>query len=147
VLAVAWLLWRDRGTGRALPLAAGGLAVLPILAAYWPLGYADAFDNPRVLAEHPFSLDYADESWADSLLFTPRALLILAALALLGAWPLRRRPALPLLAGWILATAVLYTFYAFTSLHPRFLYAVLPALFVLEAAGAYALGRVAVRNS
>jgi hypothetical protein len=147
LLALAWLLRRDRGTGRALPLAAGGLTVLPIVAAYWQLGYATIWDDPNVLAEPPFALDYAVESWADSLLFGPRALVLLAPLALLGAWSLRRRPALPLLAGWILATAAFYTFYSYTSLHPRFLYVVLPELFVLEAAGAYALVRLTVRNS
>jgi hypothetical protein len=41
-----------------------------------------------------------------------------------------------LLAAVIATNVGLYTFYEHTHLHPRFLYVVLPALFVLEAAGA-----------
>ena len=36
----------------------------------------------------------------------------------------------------IATNAAFYTFYEHTHLHPRFLYVVLPPLFVLEAAGA-----------
>jgi hypothetical protein len=41
-----------------------------------------------------------------------------------------------LLAAVIATNVALYSFYEHTHLHPRFLYVVLPALFVLETAGA-----------
>ena len=37
----------------------------------------------------------------------------------------------------IATNVALYTFYEHTHLHPRFLYVTLPALFALEAAGAW----------
>lgn len=146
-LAVAYLVWRDRSLSRPLPLAAAGLAVAPIVVAFWPLGYVPLYDNPRAFPEHPFSLDYVVRNWTESWIFTPRTLALLAPLALVGAWALRRRPSLALLVAWILATAAFYSLYELTRQHPRFLYVVLPELFVLEAAGAYALARLTVRNS
>jgi hypothetical protein len=146
-LAVGWVLWRERSAARAAPLAVAGLALAPIVIAFWPLGYVPLYDNPRAFPEEPFSLGYAVRNWTESWIFTPRALALLAPLALLGAWSLRRRPALPLLAGVILVTAAFYSLYELTRQHPRFLYVVLPELFVLEAAGVYALRRLTVRNS
>ena len=47
-----------------------------------------------------------------------------------------RRPwALALVLAFLLLNPVFYSFYANTALHPRFLYASLPELFVLWAAG------------
>ena len=146
-LAVAYVLWLDRSLSRALPLAAGGLALAPIVIAFWPLGYVALYDDPSAFPEHPFSLDYAVQNWTESWIFTPRTLALLAPLALIGAWAQRRRPSLPLLGAWILTTAAFYSLYELTRQHPRFLYVVLPELFVLEAAGAYALARRTVRNS
>jgi hypothetical protein len=137
----------SRSVSRALPLAAAGLALAPIVIAFWPLGYVPLYDNPRAFPEEPFSLDYALRNWTESWIWTPRALALLAPFALLGAWCLRRRPALPLLAAVILATAAFYSLYELTRQHPRFLYVVLPELFVLEAAGVYAVVRLTVRNS
>ena len=93
-----------------------------------------------------FSLGQAGRSWADSLIFDPRALLVLLPLAVLGAFALRPWVAALLVAGPA-TNAVFYTFYEHTHLHPRFLYAALPALFVLQAAGAaLLLGRVVRRD-
>src|SRR3970282_418498 len=67
----------------------------------------------------------------------PGPLLARAPLALAVVVARRRRGgALPLLGGWIAVTAVFYSVYESTPQHPRFLFVVLPALFVLEAAGA-----------
>ena len=118
------------GPRRALPLAATGAAFAPLVAAYWPKGYPEIPNVPG------FSLDQAGRSWADSLIFDPRTLLVLLPLALLGLFALR--PWVSALLGASIATnAVFYTFYEHTHLHPRFLYASLPALFVLEAAGGW----------
>ena len=130
--AVALVAFR-LGPRRALPLAAAGAAFAPLVAAYWPKGYPEIPNVPG------FSLDQAGRSWADSLIFDPRTLLVLLPLALLGLIGLiGLRPWVSALLGASIVTnAAFYTFYEHTHLHPRFLYASLPALFVLEAAGGW----------
>src|SRR5205814_6347543 len=109
VLAVAIVaLWRSRRA--AAWVAAGGLAFAPIVAVYWPKGYAAQFDDPRSWPRHPFSLHWISRSWADSLLFTPRALLVLVPLAVVGLAALRARYVAALLLGWIAVNAVFYSF-------------------------------------
>ena len=127
--AVALVAFR-LGPRRALPLAAAGAAFVPLVAVYWPKGYPEIPNVPG------FSLDQAGRSWADSLIFDPRMLLVLLPLAVLGLLALRPW-ASALLGASIATNAVFYTFYEHTHLHPRFLYASLPALFVLESAGAH----------
>lgn len=116
----------------AAAFAAGALTFAPLVAVYWPKGY-------EAQRREPFSLDYAVRSWSDSLLFSPRTLLVLVPLAVLGALALRSWWALGLLCVGILPNAVLYTFYRVTWEHPRFLFASLPAVFVLWVAGAATL--------
>lgn len=125
------------GVRRTLPLAAGALVFVPVLAAYWPLGYQN--ESGGRLPSDPFGTGYLGRSWADSLLFSPRTLLILLPLALLGAVVLPRGYALALLLAFVLANAVFYSFYESTPQHPRFLYASLPPFFVLWAAGLLSL--------
>lgn len=127
------------GARRSLPFLAGGLSFAPVVAAYWPLGYVQVFDNPVSFPRVPFALDYAARSWSESLLFTPRTVLLLAPLAVAGAFLVRRGAALALLLAWTLVNPAFYSFYANTPLHPRFLYASLPTFFVLWAAGAAAI--------
>ena len=119
-----------------LPYVAGALTFAPVVAVYWPKGY----DAQR---REPFSLEYAGRSWSDSLLFSPRTLVVLVPLALVGAIALRSWRSRLLLAAWIVPTAALYTFYRVTWEHPRFLFAALPAAFVLWVTGGAAvfLGR------
>lgn len=125
------------GLRRGLPLAAGGLTFAPALAAYWPLGYVHEEGGKNLLPEDPFSLAYAWRSWGDSTLFSPRTLAILLPPAILGALLLRRRRlAIAVLLALILGNVAVYTLYNHTYVHPRFLFASLPALFVLGAAGA-----------
>lgn len=127
------------GPRRVLPLAAAGAAFVPLVAIYWPKGYPEIPNVPG------FSLEQAGRSWADSLLFEPRTLLVLAPLALVGLVAVRAWTA-ALLGAAVATNAVFYSFYEHTHLHPRFLYASLPALFVLVAAGAWLVIRKVSRG-
>jgi len=138
--AVALALLADRvGSRRALPFAAGALSFAPLVAAYWPKGYSAQFENPNSWPRHPFSADYVVRNWTDSLLFTPRTLLVLTPLAIVGAVAVRAGWPRALLAVWALVNAVFYSFYRVTPEHPRFLFASLPAVFVLWVAGVAAV--------
>jgi hypothetical protein len=87
-------------------------------------------------------LHYLLRSWRDSGVFDWKMLLILLPLPLVGAWALRHKPVeLVALAGTVAVTAVFYSAYYITALHPRFLYVALPALFVLAAVGVATLSR------
>jgi hypothetical protein len=131
-VALAALLWRFReAPARVLPFLAGGLSLVVPFAVYWRLGYPQLYDNPKSWPEHPFALHYAGRSWSHSLLFDWRTVAILAAFAAVGALALRRPWPLAVVVAWVLVNAVFYSFYANTPLHPRFLYASLPPLFVL----------------
>jgi len=127
------------GPGRTLPAAAAGAAWAPLVAVYWPKGY------PKIENVPGFSLAQADRSWVDSLIFDPRTLLVLLPLALLGLAAVSRWSA-ALLGSAIATNVALYTFYEHTHLHPRFLYVTLPALFALEAAGAWLVIRKAFKG-
>lgn len=116
----------------AVPYVAGALTFAPVVAVYWPKGY-------EAQRREPFSLDYAARSWADSLLFSPRTLVVLVPLAAVGALALRSWWPRLLLPAAIVPTALLYTFYRVTWEHPRFLFAALPPVFVLWMAGAAAV--------
>jgi hypothetical protein len=130
VILLVALGWR-----RTLPYAAGGAVWLPVLIAFWPLGYP-AFEN---LPEDLWALHYVGPSWADSLLWRPQTLAVMLPLAILGALRLPRDRRLALLLVWTLVNAVIYPAYYYTAQHPRFLFASLPSLFVLIAAGAGAV--------
>ena len=131
-LIVAW----RHGVRASVPYALGGLVSLPLVLAYWPKGYVGMFDGKTSAVSRPWSVSYADDAWRHSLLFTPRLLVILAPLLIVGCFAIRDRQLLALVAAPIVVNAVIYSFYYVTALHPRFLYAALPFVFVLEAAGA-----------
>jgi hypothetical protein len=134
--AAVMLLVLRIGIRKTVPAAMAGLAFAPLVAVYWPKGYPTIENVPG------FSFAQADRSWTESLLFNPRTVLVLAPLALLGFLAVSRWNAA--LLGAVIATNVaLYTFYEHTHLHPRFLYVTLPALFALEAAGAWLVIRKA----
>jgi hypothetical protein len=125
-----------RGRRReALPFLAGAIALAPLVAVYWPLSYPKLFDNPQSWPRDPFDAAHVVTSWTHSSMFYPRTLLIVTPLALVGALALRRPWALALVVAFLLLNPVFYSFYANTALHPRFLYASLPELFVLWAGG------------
>jgi len=74
-------------------------------------------------------------------------LLVLTPLAIAGAAALRDRRILAMLGTVIAVTALTYTVYYVTAIHPRFLFVALPALFVLEANGAVAAIDIVRRRS
>lgn len=114
-----------------------GLGVVSIAAVFWSRGYSSFSNAPSDQAPFGlFSWHYLTRSWQDSTVFDWRMLALLLPLPLLGIWRLRRRPSdLLALVGSIVTTAVFYSAYYITALHPRFLFVVLPPLFVLAAAG------------
>lgn len=124
------------GRRAAIPFVLAGLVWVPLLVAYWPKGYVDIYGGEVSPVERTWSLAYADDAWTDSLLFTPRLLALLAPLFLLGCLALRGRLALAFLLAPVAVNAAVYSIYYVTDQHPRFLYAALPFVFVLEAAGA-----------
>ncbi|MCW2977477.1 MAG: hypothetical protein JWM06_2758 [Actinomycetia bacterium] len=125
---------RGRRTG-ALPYLAGALTFAPVVLVYWPLSYPKLFHNQRSWPQDPFDPAHIVTSWTHSSIFSPHTLAIVAPLAILGAFGVRRPWALALVLAFLLLNPLFYSFYANTSLHPRFLYASLPELFVLWAAG------------
>ena len=105
------------------------------MLVYWPLSYPKLFDNPQSWPRDPFDPAHVVTSWTHSSIFTPHTLAIVVPLAIVGAFGVRRPWALALVLAFLLLNPVFYSFYANTALHPRFLYASLPELFVLWAAG------------
>ena len=124
------------GRSRTVSYAVCALVSLPVIAAYWPKGYVGQFDGQIAAVDRPFALGYAWSSWRDSLVFSPRMLLVLLPLGVLGALAVRSAYARALLLLPIAVTAAFYSLYYVTAEHPRFLYVALPPLLVLEAAGA-----------
>jgi hypothetical protein len=133
--AVIGVLLLHRRGRPAIRIGAGAAVFLPLVAAYWPLGYPKL---PEEQFHDPFGLQYAVSTWRDAAVWGWRALVALVPLAVVGTFTLDRWKA-SFLWTWILSTAAFYTFYRFTAGHQRFLLVVLPALFVLWAAGAVAL--------
>jgi hypothetical protein len=122
------------GWRRTLPLAAAAAVWAPVAIAFYPLSYP-TYDLPDDL----FALHHLGPSWTDSLLWRPQVLLVVLPLAVLGAVVLPRDRRWALLVAFALANALFYSPYYFTAQHPRFLFASLPSLFVLTAAGVGAL--------
>ena len=147
VAAVALVLLAGFERRRVLPFLAGAVSFAPVVLAYWPLGYARLFGNRSSWPSDPFDVSYIVPSWTHSLVFTPRALAIIVPLAALGVLALRRNWQRALVLAFLLVNPVFYSFFANTPQHPRFLYASLPELFVLWAAGASALASLARRSS
>jgi hypothetical protein len=131
-LVIVFLRGRTR---EALPFLAGALALAPLVATYWPISYPKLFDNPHSWPRDPFDAGHIVTSWTHSSIFDPHTLAIVVPLAIIGIFGVRRPWALALVLAFLLLNPVFYSFYANTALHPRFLYASLPELFVLWAAG------------
>jgi hypothetical protein len=136
VAAAALVIVFLRGRkGDTLPFLAGALAFAPVVLVYWPLSYPKLFNNKNSWPADPFDPAHVVRSWTHSSIFTPHTLAIILPLAVVGVWGVRRPWALALVLAFLLLNPVFYSFYAVTPQHPRFLYASLPELFVLSAAG------------
>jgi hypothetical protein len=124
------------GWRRTIPFVLGGAVSVPLVAAYWPRGYVDVYGGDISASDRPWGLDYIDDAWGRSTVFTPVMLVLLAPLFAAGVVALRDRYALAILLVPVVTTVVLYSVYDVTYVHPRFFYVALPFVFVLEAAGA-----------
>jgi hypothetical protein len=142
-LAIVFLRGRRR---EALPFLAGALALAPVVLVYWPISYPKLFNNPRSWPQDPFDPAHVVSSWTHSSIFTPHTLAIVAPLAIVGAFAIRRPWALALVLAFLLLNPIFYSFYANTAQHPRFLYASLPELFVLWAGAAALVTDAVVRH-
>ena len=134
-IALAILVAVRRGPRQSIPYAVGGLISAPLVIVFWPKGYIGMFDGKAPPTFHPWALSYAGDAWGHSLLFTPRLLLILLPLFVVGCVAIRDRWVLAVVLVPIVVNAGIYSFYYVTAIHPRFLYVTLPFVFVLEAAG------------
>jgi hypothetical protein len=141
-LAVVFLRGRRRD---AMPYLAGALAFAPVVLVYWPLSYPKLFDNARSWPRDPFDPAHVVPSWTHSSIFDPHTLAVIVPLALVGAFGVLRPWALALVVSFLLLNPIFYSFYANTALHPRFLYASLPELFVLWAASVIVVFTLAPR--
>ncbi len=131
-LVVVFLRGRTRDV---LPYFAGALALAPLVAVYWPISYPKLFHNPQSWPRDPFDAAHIVTSWTHSSIFTPHTLVIVVPLAVIGIAGLLRPWPLSLVLAFLLINPIFYSFYANTAQHPRFLYASLPELFILWAAG------------
>jgi Glycosyltransferase family 87 len=135
VMCLVVVLWRDARALLTFVVATAGVGA--ISAVFWSRGYGSFSTSETKQAPNGlFSPHYLLRSWRDSDVFTWKMLVLLLPLAVIGAWALRLRPLdLTLLGGIIVVTAVFYSAYYITALHPRFLFVALPPLFVLITAG------------
>jgi hypothetical protein len=113
---------------------------------YWPISYPKLFNNPQSWPRDPFDPAHVVSTWTHSSIFTPHTLAILAPLAIVGVFAIRRPWALALVLSFLLLNPVFYSFYANTARHPRFLYASLPELFVLWAGAAAVVADAVARH-
>jgi hypothetical protein len=128
-------------------LAAGGLVFLVPIAAFWNKGYVAYYNGGVSVNPHPFGFRYVTAAWTNSIMFTPAMLTLLLVPAIVGLTTLPRRFAQAVMAVPIVVTAVLYSFYDVTPLHPRFFYVVLPLVLSLDAAGVVWIGLRLQRGS
>lgn len=90
LVLAALVVWRH-GLRKAVPYAVGGLVALPVVLAYWPKGYVGQYAGATSASPHPWGLRYIDDAWTWSLLFTPRLLLVLAPLLVVGCFAILDR--------------------------------------------------------
>jgi len=137
VVGIALVLIFVRGRVReAVPFLAGAVAFVPVVLVYWPKSYPKLYGNASAWPHDPFDVGHVVSSWTHSSIFTPHTLAIVVPLAVVGAFGLERPWETALVLAFLLVNPVFYSFFANTPDHPRFLYASLPELFVLWAAGA-----------
>ena len=140
---VAWRL-RPDVLGLAA-FAAGGLAWVPLLATFWPIGYSELSRRPGQPHGALWGFGFVAHNWTSSTLFTPVLLAIVLPFAAIGIAAVRGSWTRAVLSAWLLLCPALYSVFRYTAIHPRYLFASLPALFVLCAAGGDAVARYGLR--
>jgi hypothetical protein len=125
----------------AAAFAAGGLTAVPPYLAFLPKQHGYALSNTgRQGVFTGFSLGNAGPTFADSPLWNGRALGVLLPPALVGLAAVGGEAAV-VLGGWTVLNTAFYAFVPMTAGAPRYLFAALPAVLVLWAAGADAVVR------
>ena len=137
--AVVTVVALTRSVTRSALVALGGVLTLPILVGYWPHGYADDNDGVAVPPGGGYQWRFVHENFTRSTIFTVWMLLVLLPLATIGVVALRDRFARALLVMPLAVTVAAYATYYWTAQHPRFFFVVMPAVFILQAAGIVAL--------
>jgi len=134
------------GVTRGALVALGGLISLPVLLGYWSHGYASDFEGVAAPPGGRYQWRFVHENLISSTIFTPWMLVVLLPLAVIGAASIRDRFGRALLVLPIAVTVAAYATYYWTVQHPRFFYVVMPAVFILQAAGAVRVARSAQRR-
>jgi hypothetical protein len=124
------------GLRATVPFVLAAAVWVPVLVAYWPLGYVGIYHGWDAASTRLWGVDYVADAWLRSTLLTPLVLVLIVPAALVGFIVIRDAYARALIGGTIAATVLPYSFYEYTAMHPRFLYVALPFVFVLEAAAA-----------
>jgi hypothetical protein len=145
IAGLALVIVAVRHRRAALPYLAGALAFAPVVLVYWPKSYPKLYNNANSWPHDAFDVHHVASSWTHSSIFTPHTLAIVVPLVVIGAFGLSRPWTLALVLAFLLVNPVFYSFFANTAEHPRFLYAGLPELFTLWAAGLAVLGARARR--
>jgi hypothetical protein len=145
IAALVLVIVAARHRRAALPYLVGALAFAPVVLVYWPKSYPKLYHNANSWPHDAFDARHVVSSWTHSSIFTPHTLAIVLPLAVIGAFGLSRPWTLALVLAFLLVNPVFYSFFANTAEHPRFLYAGLPELFTLWAAGLAVLGARARR--
>ncbi|HVS86196.1 MAG TPA: hypothetical protein VHD91_11235, partial [Gaiellaceae bacterium] len=109
-------------------------AAVPVYVAFLPKRYGYAFTSDKGGAFVGMSLGNVVRTFSDSPLWSPRTLAFLVPPALAGLAAVRRDAAV-LLGGWLVVNSFFYSLAPNTYFQPRYLFAGLPALLVLIAAG------------
>lgn len=134
-LAVAVVLAR-RGMRAAGPVVAGGLTALPAYLAFLPHEHGYALTTGgKGNAFSGVSLSHLSSTFTDSPFWGGRLLGALLPPALIGLAAVGPTAAV-LLGGWALLNTAFYALSPVTATTPRYLFAALPAVLVLWAAGA-----------
>ena len=144
--ALVLLVGLRSGVRTAAIVTLGALVSTPIVLGFWGKGYVDKSAVGGVDLGALYQWRFVSANLRTSTIFTGTMLLVLVPLATVG---------LLTLAGWfrrslfiapIVVTIAAYAGYYVTNQHPRFYYVILPIVFVLQAAGAIAIRRLAGRR-
>lgn len=142
-LLVVGVVLARRGLPGATRVVAGGLTAVPVYLAFLPKRYGYGFSTGKGGAFVGMSPHNVAKTFTQSPLWGGRALGALVPPALVGLVAVGRDAA-ALLGGWVFLNTGFYALAPNTSWQPRYLYAALPAMLVLWAAGAWAIGEVVV---